>query len=145
MFGRKKSFWMIPLALLLVLLAAGCGQKDGNTGGMDHSSMDMGENDAMNPIKVEIMLPEALRVDETVKFKAKVTQADKPVDDAKEVLFEVWKTGSEDHEKVAGILGENGIYQMEKKFTEPGDYEIIAHVTARDMHSMPKKTFKVSE
>lgn len=36
-----------------------------------------------------------------------------------------------------------GVFSITKTFQEVGDYTVIAHVTARDMHNMPKKEFIV--
>lgn len=61
---------------------------------------------------------------------------------------EIWKEGKADdqHEQVSGKLDkEKGVYYAEKVFDEPGKYNVIAHVTARDMHNMPKIQLEVSE
>lgn len=66
--------------------------------------------------------------------------------DAEEMQFEVWKEGQIDdqHEKVDGKIDEEeGIYFLNKTFAEPGKYYIIAHVTARGMHNMPKVEIEV--
>ena len=47
------------------------------------------------------------------------------------------------HEKVEIKHTENGIYRLEKSFPQEGTYYIISHVTARDMHNMPKKEFTI--
>ncbi|WP_156509930.1 hypothetical protein [Rossellomorea aquimaris] len=39
----------------------------------------------------------------------------------------------------------NGIYTIKKTFKEEGIYYVQTHVTARDMHVMPKKQFVVGE
>ncbi|MFJ7745839.1 FixH family protein [Peribacillus sp. NPDC097295] len=82
---------------------------------------------------------------EPVTFQAKVTYGDEAVKDADDVSFEIWLANSEDHEKVAAIHKENGIYEMEKSFDEEGTYYVYAHVTARDMHNMPKKEFVIGK
>ena len=78
-------------------------------------------------------------VNEEVVNEALVTQGDEEVKDANEVKFEIWKSGQEEHKKIIGKHQGNGIYSITKTFQEEGDYSIIAHVTARDMHNMPKK------
>lgn len=131
--------WMSALLLVIVLLA-GCGTKDH---GADHNGMDMGD-ETLVPIKVEIRLhPESIAAQEKAVIEAKVTQGGDPVDDAREVLFEIWRDDQERHEKIEGKHKKDGVYQIEKQFAEPGQYHVIAHVTARDMHSMPQKNFEV--
>jgi len=142
---RKKISMLAMACILLIALLSGC---SGSKEGMNHEGMnmdmDMGE-DAMNPIKVEIILPEQISANKDVVLQAKVTQTDKPVDDAKEVMFELWRGEEPEHEKIEAKLTNDGVYQIDKQFTESGEYTMIAHVTARDMHSMPKKTFEVAK
>lgn len=50
---------------------------------------------------------------------------------------------SKTHEKVLGEHLGNGVYVVTTTFQEAGNYFVIAHVTARDMHNMPKMEFTV--
>ncbi|WP_193726893.1 FixH family protein [Paenibacillus guangzhouensis] len=142
---RKKMSMLAIACILLIALLAGC---SGSNEGMNHDGMNMDmdmSEDAMNPIKVEIILPAQITANKDVVLQAKVTQTDKPVDDAKEVMFELWRGEEQEHEKIEAKLTSNGVYQIEKQFAESGEYTMIAHVTAREMHSMPKKTFEVAK
>ncbi len=85
--------------------------------------------------------PETGQVNEPITFEAKVTQGKENVEDAKEVKFEIWRAHDENHEKIEIEHAENGIYRLEKTFEQEGTYYIISHVTARDMHNMPKEEF----
>jgi hypothetical protein len=98
-------------------------------------------------------LPQMLEVDLSIKqdpgkinqpitFEAKVTQGNDKVNDA-EVIFEIWRAKDDKHEKVEIKHTEKGIYRLDKTFTREGTYYIISHVTARDMHNMPKKEFTI--
>jgi len=98
-------------------------------------------------------LPQMVEVDLSIKpnpgelgkpitFEAKVTQGKDQVEDA-EVIFEIWRAKNDNHEKVEIKHSENGIYRLKKAFNQEGTYYIISHVTARDMHNMPKKEFVV--
>ncbi|MHC0036843.1 FixH family protein [Pseudoneobacillus sp. C159] len=129
---RKLAFLVMSLLLVMV----GCG-KDKES---DQS------NGAVSPpalIEVTIHTPETININEEVKLEATVTQGDELVDDANEVKFEVWKIGEEEHEKVDATNDGKGVYSIKKTFTEDGHYSVIAHVTARSMHSMPKQDFTV--
>ena len=57
--------------------------------------------------------------------------------------FEIWRSQAEEHEKIIVEHDKNGIYRLNKSFEEEGTYYIIAHVTARSMHNMPKTEFVV--
>jgi hypothetical protein len=96
-------------------------------------------------VEVVIQIPKTVYVDEEVVIEAHVTQGDEKVEDAKKVEFEIWKTDQETHEKVLGEHQGEGIYSISSTFLEEGDYFVIAHVTARDMHNMPKQEFTVSK
>lgn len=107
-----------------------------------------GEEPMDEPIFVDVELtvtPEKGEVNEPVVFEAKVTYGDEVVEDADEVIFEVWRAHDEDHEKIEVEHAENGIYRLEKTFDREGTYYVYSHVTARDMHVMPRKEFVIGE
>lgn len=99
------------------------------------------------PKMVEVDLsikPDKGELTQPITFEAKVTQGKEIVKDA-EVIFEIWRANDEKHEKMEIKHAENGIYRLEKSFSREGTYYIISHVTARDMHNMPKKEFTVGK
>lgn len=77
-----------------------------------------------------------------ITFEAKVTQGKEKINDA-DVTFEIWRSKDEKHVKISIKHAEDGVYRLEKSFQQEGTYYIISHVTARDMHNMPKKEFTV--
>jgi hypothetical protein len=94
-------------------------------------------------LEVELQIDnEHPAVGASVTISAKVTQGDIAVDDASDVSFEVWEKDS-DHEMIKGEYMGNGLYSIKKVFDEAGFYTIVAHVTARDQHTMPKKELTV--
>lgn len=129
------------LALFLgaSLTVAGCSGK-GSQGSHEHMA-----DISMDPIKVELSLePAAAKVNETVRFQALVTQKEEPVDDAKEVMFEITgPDGKADSVEVEGKLQEGGAYTAEYSFEAAGEYKVTSHVTARAQHSMPSQTIKI--
>ncbi|MGV2941911.1 FixH family protein [Mesobacillus sp. LC4] len=128
---------LILLILSTVLVFVGCSNK---------STEDL-EIPELIEVAVETT-PATLTVNETIRIEAKVTQGKEVVKDADEMKFEIWKDGQEDdqHEKLSGKLDkEKGVYYAEKIFDEAGKYNVIAHVTARDMHNMPKIQLEISE
>jgi hypothetical protein len=101
-------------------------------------------NELPKIVEVDLSInPATGKVDQPIVFTAKVTQGNDVVTDADEVRFEIWRANDENHEEIAIKHAENGIYRLEKTFTQEGTYYIISHVTARDMHNMPRKEFIV--
>ncbi|UUZ86585.1 FixH family protein [Paenibacillus sp. P26] len=88
-------------------------------------------------------VPETIRAGEPVRIEAKLTLNGKPVDDAKQVEFELWKEGRLLHDKIKATRQGEGIYGAENVFDEEGTYYVIAHARAKGMHSMPKKKLTV--
>lgn len=122
--------------ILLISIMAGCAtQKD--------QDQQNGSNQSLEIIEVTIQTPETINPNEEVTIQALVTQGSDKVGDANEVKFEIWKDGQEEHEMIKGQNDGKGIYSTKKTFTDNGKYYVIAHVTARSMHAMPKKEFIV--
>ncbi|MCM3767894.1 FixH family protein [Neobacillus niacini] len=128
-----KKYLAGMISLLLLLLAASC-------------SNDNNEQNTPLPELLEVKLtvnPEKAEPNQAIVFEAKVTQGKEEVTDADKVTFEIWRAHDEKHEKIDVKHSENGIYRLEKNFDREGTYYIISHVSARDMHNMPKKEFVV--
>lgn len=121
---------LLGMLLIGVLIVVGCSEE------------------SIEPEFLDVKLtvnPEKADLQDKVTFKAEVTYGGKPVKDADEVKFEVWRSKSEHHEKVVVEHTEDGIYKLDKSFAEEGTYYIYAHVTAEGMHSMPKEEFVIGE
>ncbi|MEH6944927.1 FixH family protein [Bacillus sp. JJ722] len=129
-----KKIWLI--LLFSVFLLAACGN--------DSKSENADEEMAFLDVELTVN-PGPAKVNEPVQFQAKVTYGDKPVKDADEVKFEIWRSHSDKHEKIDIKHSKDGIYELEKSFSEDGTYYIYAHVTAEGMHNMPKKEFVVGQ
>ncbi|WP_080844185.1 FixH family protein [Cytobacillus gottheilii] len=127
--------WIFSLGLLSVVLA-GCG----NDGGEDRA-----DNEAVPAIiEASLEVPENAEVGNEVSFTVTVMQANEPVDDADEVVFEIWKGEErEQSEELEAVSEGEGKYTVKKSFEEDGIYSVQSHVTARDLHTMPKKTIMV--
>ncbi|MFZ7947208.1 MULTISPECIES: FixH family protein [Bacillaceae] len=126
----KKNLFLL---LCLLIALEGCSKTD-NTAQKD-------EVPAL--LEVAIKTPDIVNAKEEVKIEAIVTQGEDKVNDAEEVNFEIWKEGQEKHARYIGKSQGKGIYSINNTFSEEGKYYIVAHVTARDMHNMPKKEITV--
>lgn len=101
-----------------------------------------GENAAEGSLMVhaEISVPETISLNKEETLSVTVSQGDQAVEDASEVQFEIWKADSkEESEMIRAEHTGDGIYEVQKSFSEEGSYFVQTHVTARDLHVMPKK------
>lgn len=127
-----RKYLFLILIIVSVLSISACSNKEKKADELpDFVEVDLTVN------------PEKGNVNEPMVFEAKVTQGAENVEDADEVTFEIWRSKDEKHEKIKVEHTKDGIYRLEKSFLLEGTYYIISHVTARDMHNMPKKVFVV--
>lgn len=137
---KKLSFFLV----VMIILAA-CGNEDASNQHVLETDQQVEES--LQPLEVEILTEsDAFDPGKEGKIEVKVSKGDEDVADADEVLFEIWKQGHEDASE--NFEAENvgkGNYSLNYTFEEDGIYYVIAHVTARDMHTMPKKEFKVGD
>ncbi len=117
--------------MITVIILFGCQDKEADE-----------EMPAIIDVQVKLA-PEAAKVNENVLFEVTVTQGNEKVTDAESVEFEFGKKDGSEKEKIAVKHKKDGIYSLEKSFSQEGDYYMIPHVTARGMHAMPKKEFTV--
>jgi hypothetical protein len=128
----KKIVFLIVSVLVAALSA--CGNDGGNSQNQEVPEL----------LEVEINLPEGNpEIGEEITLEAYVSQGGEAVEDADEVKFEVLKQGETDSEMIEGEHQSDGNYTGKMIFETEGVYEVTAHVTARDMHNMPKKEVTV--
>lgn len=122
----KKILW--TAILLGILLLAACGEEDDSAGaGMN-----------IHPIETAFNSPETAEPGESLTLSVTVTHGDDLVEDADEVIYEVWQSGfREDGEMLTAEHAGEGVYEAETSFDEEGLYFIQAHTTARRLHVMP--------
>jgi hypothetical protein len=137
-FERNREGAMRKLLLGILLLfgmLTGCSNQSDTTPGKEPQMVDVA-------IK---FVPEKINPNEEAKIEAVVTQGKDKVSDANEVKFEIWKTGQDQHEMIEGKNEGKGVYSVKKTFSESGNYFVTAHVTARNLHTMPNKEFTVGK
>lgn len=130
----KKKIFFILIALMAVLAA--CSNNEADTAEEeDTDSMEL------PVLEVDFDVPVHVEVGETIDLTAHVTFDDEPVEDAREVLFEVWTQGhADDSVEIEGVHQEDGTYTASFTFEEEAVYEMYAHTTARELHVMPLET-----
>lgn len=139
MFGQAK--WVVPVLTILIVLVTGC-----------TDSKDAATNEMPEMIKVQLMIPDKVPIQEPVALQIKLTQGGKPVEAADHVQFQVWNEldgapeqalmSAEDLKEMGALDAkevDKGLYEIQHTFEEPGTYIVQVHVTHGAMHSMPKK------
>ncbi|MFS0750853.1 FixH family protein [Oceanobacillus sp. 1P07AA] len=131
----KKNKALFIVSVLFLFLAA-CSQNE-----EDNNANDENLDDVIPELTVDFDIPEQVEKGETIDLTAHVTYDGVPVEDADEVLFEVWTQGNSDQSvELEGKHQENGTYTASFTFEEEEVYEMYAHTTAEAIHSMPFKT-----
>lgn len=129
----RKRWFVLVIVFFSVGILGACGSNEETNDSSDKTSLEMIEVD----VKTQ---PSEIKSGEVTEIQANVSQGDEKVSDADEVQFEIWKEGAADNEhiKKKAKLQKDGQYVIDFTFDETGKYFIIAHVTARDLHNMPK-------
>jgi hypothetical protein len=123
----------LTLLMLVFLLLAACGNEESGTASSGN----------IEPLTVEILTPEKVEAEEPTLLSASVMQGEETVEDADEVIFEVWESGNRNgSEMIEAKHAAEGVYEAEAELGE-GLYFIQAHTTARLMHAMPKQEVTV--
>lgn len=140
--GKLKKGVILFVILVMIFLAACSGT---NSHDEDNTGID-----GQEPKKVEVVLelPERAEPGETVNLVAHLTQGGEVVDDADEVVFEIWEIEDEsrDNSKMIEVSEQkDGTYKSEYVFELDGVYYVQVHVTARNMHVMPKKKILIGD
>ncbi|CDZ99047.1 hypothetical protein BN1048_00166 [Jeotgalicoccus saudimassiliensis] len=135
----KIKAGLLSAMLLAGLTLAACSDEGENHGDMNHDSPS---NDEIRSLEVDLQTPESISSGEAAEFTAHVTSNEEDVTDADQVMFEVLK-GDESLEMIEVEHSENGEYVLEYTFEEPGEYSVIAHVDAFQLHTMPEESVTV--
>lgn len=115
--------WLLLFSFML-LVVAGCA---------NHT-----EEEELAYLDVKMAVEEKLPANQEVELACLVTYGDEKVTEASEVKFEVWKHGTEDRQMIEGKHVGDGKYVARYTFAAKGTYSVVAHVTAKNMHNMPK-------
>lgn len=127
----RKNLWFITLVCISLVLAA-CGKDSKDT---------LTDQDELLDLNVEFELPEEVDVGDTILLEATVTHGDELVKDADDVNFEYWEDGNQDDNiTVDSTNNGDGTYTAEISLDHDGVFMMYAHVTARDLHTMPKRS-----
>lgn len=128
--------WLVSfIAVPLLLVGCSSGNEAEQPNEIDVAALE---------VKVNILTPEKVAVNEPVVLAAHVQQNGEHVNDAGSVKFEIWESGYQDQgQMIDGELDTDGVYKAEITFDDDGVYYMRAHATARGMHVMPKQKIVV--
>jgi len=102
---------------------------------------------AEKPKELEVTIesdPKQVQINEKVTFTSTVKYGNEDISKDAEVMFEVIENGMS-YGNLPIEPSANGTYQLELKFSEPGEHQVIAHVSYKDLHEMPILPFQVTQ
>lgn len=132
---NNKTFLMMLLSVVLLGACNNGGEENHEGhGDMNH---DAPSEDEIRTLDVSLTVPEeTVSAGETVEFSAHVTSNDEDVPDA-QVMYEVLD-GEESLDMIDAEHSEDGVYSIEYTFEDAGEYRVISHVDAFQLHTMPE-------
>jgi hypothetical protein len=134
-FIMKKRFTLFFLLVILLFVAA-CSNEPEN------EEVDAFQD--LTVLQVEFIVPESAEAGEKITLEAIVTYGEEQVTDADEVTFEYWEADNRENSIMVDAHNNgDGTYTAEVVFEKNRIYEMYAHTTAKDMHTMPKKTITI--
>lgn len=105
-----------------------------------------GTDEVPEMVEADILVPSEMDEGEKYQLQVQVTQGGEAVEDANEVLFELWNDSEGgDSSRIEAVHVGDGLYEIEQSFEAAGIYSLQTHVTARSMHVMPKLQFQVGD
>jgi len=130
--------WIAGLLLMIIaVVLVACGSNDQQTTAEETPQ-------SLVPLEAEFHIEEQAEPGDTISLETKVTQGDEDVEDAHEVLYEVWKANDKEHSEMIEASHEGkGIYATEYTVEDEAIYFVQVHVTARDTHVMPRMEITV--
>ena len=132
---RKLSILLFSLLTILVLAA--CNSKIDKNQGSDEDDI------VIEPVLVDLKLPETADPGEEIVMTARVTQGEEVVSDASEVVFELRNDVTGEKEMIDAVWDGTEFYTLRHTFQDAGIFSVTSHVTARNMHTMPTKKIVV--
>lgn len=125
---------IVTVLVLFMLLLAGCS-----------NSANQQKNSEEPQLKVTLESdPKQIQLNEKVTFTSKVTYGTENVSEEAKVTFEVIENGVS-FGRLPVEPNADGIYQLDVKFVEPGEHQVIAHVDYQGLHEMPILSFHLTE
>lgn len=133
-----KKAWIVIFVFVVTVLSA--------CNGKEVKNEERKDSEVPQAIEVQLEVAEKVNVNEKIDLKAFVAQGEEKVKDADEVEFEVWEEGKkEESKKIKSTNNHDGSYESEVIFEHDGIFNVQVHVTARGLHTMPKKVVQVGE
>lgn len=120
-----------------ILLMAACSND------MNSENGDNGSEEEMRSLEVDLDVPETAEAGGTVELTAHVHSNGEDVTDADKVRFEVLDSKDESLDMIEAEHSKDGLYTIEYTFEEAGEFSVISHVDAFQLHTMPEKQITV--
>ncbi len=127
----------IAVSLMCLLILVACS-------GSETTEETPNNTEELGPLVVDLSVPDTGEIGEPIMFSTAVTQGDEGVEDANEVVYEIWLEGSKEESELIETDKQDGhLYMLQYTFEVAGTYHVQTHVTARGMHQMPTEQIRI--
>jgi hypothetical protein len=96
-----------------------------------------------NVIQIDLDIPTEIDVDKKYTFKAIFTDQNQKVPELENIRFTIWKNGMDTKVEIVPSDEGNGVYKLDKTFTEEGLYFFKVEANTAKSKVMPTKQFTV--
>lgn len=101
--------------------------------------------EVIDPIEIIFLTESEAKINSEVQLRIQIMQGEEKINDATSVEFEIWQEDVLERKIMKANFIENGIYQAVNTFSNIGEYHIVAHTIARNMHVMPEYVIHIKE
>ncbi|MBK3497366.1 FixH family protein [Viridibacillus sp. YIM B01967] len=134
-----RKITLTALALISSLALVACNDNEGKD-----TDKAVKPEPKVEALKAELTVPKTAEVGDKVEFQVKVTQGEKIITDASEVMFEVENDDTNTDKMLETKINKDNVYVAEMTIKEAGEYEITAHVTNGEEHEMVDANMNVA-
>ncbi|MGG0740962.1 FixH family protein [Niallia taxi] len=138
---KKKSIRLAVITCISTIFLFGCTKME------EHEQTSGSEQEAhehSSDVTIEIVTPINEPAAKELDIEVALLNGEDALTDAK-VGFETWKEGDTTHPYFDAVESDNGHYQSQLLFEEPGEYTVKVHVEKGSIHEHKEIYFTVGE
>ncbi|RAL23210.1 FixH family protein [Thermoflavimicrobium daqui] len=144
MYQLTRKFLLITLILIILAITACQQQANLTSDHQKHNQTSHTSKQGAQQLAIQFKAnPSKVDVGKSIQLSSTVKRGDKPATDAT-VKFEVWeKNSKEKHQMLDAKHDGKGTYHVNQTYSKAGEYLVVVHVTAPQVHQMISGQFQV--